>query len=96
MSGGNKPAPALLSVVMPAYRLAATIAANIRRVDDTLSAVGIEYEIVPVDDGSGDGTAEAISATAADFAAAGRAEIIRPVLLRENGGKGGNNPPGPA
>ena len=88
MSGGDKPAPALLSVVMPAYRLAATIAANIRRVDDTLSSVGIEHEIVPVDDGSGDGTAEAISATAADFAAAGRAETIRPVLLRENGGKG--------
>lgn len=78
----------LLSVVMPAYRLAPSIAANIRRVDEALSAAGLPHEIVPVDDGSGDGTGEAIAAAAREFAAAGRSGAVVPVILPENRGKG--------
>ena len=72
----------LLSVVMPAYRLAGTIADNVRRVRDLL--VGeIPFEIVVVDDGSGDGTAAAIQ-TVADESP----DVIRPLILDANAGKG--------
>ena len=79
----------LLSVILPAYRLAKVIAANLRRVDGVLAALGRPYEIVPVDDGSGDGTGDALAALAEEFRADGRGEgRLRPVLLQENGGKG--------
>ena len=73
---------AMLSVVMPCYRLAKTIGANLRTVAALLAP--IPFEIVPVDDGSGDGTAEAIAEAAAEIGS-GR---CRPVLLAANGGKG--------
>ncbi len=73
---------AMLSVVMPCYRLAKTIGANLRAVAALLAP--IPFEIVPVDDGSGDGTAEAIAEAAAEIGS-GR---CRPVLLAANGGKG--------
>lgn len=78
----------LLSVVMPAYRLASTIAENIRRVDATLRTAGVRHEIVPVDDGSGDGTADAIASAAREFADAGCPDAVVPVILCENRGKG--------
>ena len=73
---------AMLSVVMPCYRLAKTIGANLRAVAALLAP--IPFEIVPVDDGSGDGTAEAIAEAAAEIGS-GR---CRPVFLAANGGKG--------
>ncbi len=72
----------LLSVVMPAYRLAGTIAGNVRRVRDLL-AEEIPFEIVVVDDGSGDGTAEAIQSVADESP-----DVIRPLILDANAGKG--------
>lgn len=84
----NGTIPEMFSVVMPAYRLSKSIAVNIKRVDEVLSALPMRHEIVPVDDGSGDGTAEAITATAAEFAAQGRPDVVRPVLLPSNSGKG--------
>ena len=57
----------LLSVVMPCYRLAGSIGRNLRAVAELLAP--IPFEIVPVDDGSGDGTAEAIAAAAAEIGA---------------------------
>ena len=55
----------LLSVILPVYRLGDTIEANLDAVADCLGAGGVRYELVPVDDGSGDGTAEALRRAAA-------------------------------
>lgn len=72
----------LLSIVMPAFNLGKVIAANIERVR-TLFDGRLPFEIVAVDDGSGDDTAAAIAAIAGR-----QPETVRPVLLRENAGKG--------
>ena len=57
-----------LSVVVPAYREAAAIAATIERIRAELSPVAEAggLEVVVVDDGSGDGTAEAAHQGGAD------------------------------
>ena len=73
----------LLSVIMPVYRLADTIEVNLASVADCLAAGGIPFELVPVDDGSDDGTAVAISRAAGE-----RPGVVRPVLLAKNAGKG--------
>ena len=54
-----------VSVVIPAFNEAAHVAGQIRAVDDVLAKSGWEYEIIVVDDGSDDGTAEAAAATGA-------------------------------
>ena len=72
----------LLSVVMPAYHLADTIADNVRNVHGLLQG-RIPFEIIVVDDGSGDGTAEAIETVAKEHP-----ETIHPLVLAENTGKG--------
>ncbi len=73
---------AKLSVIMPAYRLAATIGANIDTVCELL-APHFVYEVVVVDDCSQDGTAEAIAA-----AAAKRPGQVKGVYQPVNLGKG--------
>lgn len=73
----------LLSVIMPVYHLADTIESNLDSVAACLDAGGIHYELVPVDDGSADGTAAALRR-----AAAKRPDVVRPVLLDVNAGKG--------
>ena len=45
-----------LSVVMPLYHLASETEANLRTVGDLFEQHEVETELVPVDDGSGDGT----------------------------------------
>ena len=72
----------LLSVIMPAYRLEKVIGANLEQVRTLLDG-HIPFEIVVVDDGSGDGTADAIEAMRVRYPA-----TIRPVILKENVGKG--------
>jgi dolichyl-phosphate beta-glucosyltransferase len=47
-----------LSVVIPAYNEALRLPATLRRVREHLAAQGRAYEVVVVDDGSSDGTAE--------------------------------------
>lgn len=46
-----------LSLVVPAYNEGALIADSVRRIDDFLNGMGVEYEIVVGDDGSTDDTA---------------------------------------
>jgi len=71
-----------LSVIMPAFNLGPSIAANSDRVR-TLLDRRVPFEIVIVDDGSGDNTAAELRA-----AAARNPDLVRPVLLNRNVGKG--------
>jgi len=73
----------LLSVVLPVYRLGDTIEANLDVVASCLDEGGFRYELVPVDDGSGDGTADALRRSAAK-----RPDVVRPVWVEKNAGKG--------
>ena len=57
----------LLSVVLPVYNLGSSIAENLESVAVCLDAGGFRYELVPVDDGSADASAEAICAYAETF-----------------------------
>jgi len=70
-----------LSIIMPAYRLGATIAGNIRHVHDLFSQ-HIPFEIVPVDDGSDDNTRKEIAQAASEL------PEVRPVYMTQNMGKG--------
>ena len=81
-----------LSVVMPLYHLAATAEANLHDVADLFERHGVRAELVPVDDGSDDGTdrilASYAEATPPEWATSLRFVTIRPVICRRNGGKG--------
>ena len=70
---------------MPAFNLSRRIAANLERVESVLKRMGLTYEIVPVDDGSSDGTSAALR----DWVSAGDGDVRRPVILDRNLGKGG-------
>ncbi len=73
----------LLSVILPVYHLADAIVSNLTIVADCLDAGGIPYELIPVDDGSGDGTAGALRQAALQ-----RPDVIHPVFVEKNAGKG--------
>ena len=73
-----------LSIVMPLYHLAAEADSNLREVADLFERHGVETELVPVDDGSGDGTAEILE----QFSGTWKHVKINPVVCRKNGGKG--------
>ena len=79
--GATSGTPAL-SVVMPCYRLGDRAGRNALEVAAFLEGAGIDAEVVPVDDGSGDSTAPSLEA-----AAAGNPRV-HPVILKENSGKG--------
>ena len=49
-----------LSLVIPAYNEVAGIGQAVREADDALGQLGLPYEILIVDDGSRDGTAQAV------------------------------------
>lgn len=57
-----RPLRRAVSVVIPAYNEAAHVAGQVRAVEGVMRDSGWEYEIIVVDDGSVDGTAEAASA----------------------------------
>ncbi len=71
-----------LSVILPAFNLAGRIRENLDTVESVLERTGLSFEIVPVDDGSTDGTADILR----KWAASGGCR--RPVILDRNGGKG--------
>lgn len=70
-----------LSIVVPCYRCAPTIGASVERLSAYLPSVTRDWEILLVDDGSGDGTADALEALA-DGA------HVRAMSLDANRGKG--------
>jgi dolichol-phosphate mannosyltransferase len=72
----------VLSLVIPAYNEEAGIALAIAEADQALTNLDLEYEILIVDDGSHDGTAENVRRTIADYP---RVRLIRHV---ENRGYG--------
>ena len=51
----------MLSILMPAYNEANSIAENVCETVETMHALGIDFEIVVIDDGSMDGTDAAAS-----------------------------------
>ncbi len=57
--------PVELTVVIPAFREQDAVAAVVRRVRETLDVAGWTHEILLVDDGSDDGTAQAAAAAGA-------------------------------
>lgn len=71
-----------LSIIMPAFNLGPTIAANTDRVHGLLTN-HLSFEIILVDDGSTDDTATAIR-----LATQTHPQTVRPVLLTTNVGKG--------
>jgi glycosyltransferase involved in cell wall biosynthesis len=74
-------APAL-SVVVPAYQEAAGIATTLRSLHATIDRLGIEHEIIVVDNASSDGTAEVVERL--------RDPSVRVLRNPENIGKGGS------
>ncbi|MGN0851943.1 MAG: glycosyltransferase [Kiritimatiellia bacterium] len=72
-----------LSVVLPVYHLPDAVEENLDRVVACFGQAGFAYELVPVDDGSGDGTAEALRRAAAKHPA-----LVKPVWIEKNAGKG--------
>ena len=81
-----------LSVVMPLYHLVQKAESNLRQVADLFERHGVRTELVPVDDGSDDGTdlvlARFAEAAPPEWASAYEHVVIRPVVCRLNGGKG--------
>lgn len=53
---GNRGIPQSVSIVVPTYREAANIPTLVDRVQDALAASGTEWELILVDDDSGDGS----------------------------------------
>ena len=75
-----------LSVVMPFYRLAAAASGNLRLVADLFESRRVPVELVPVDDGSADGTDAEFERVATEWNY--RHVTFKPVDCRRNGGKG--------
>ncbi len=73
----------MLSILMPAYNEASSIAENVCETVETMRALGVDFEIVVIDDGSLDGTH-----TAAIEALRAWPDHVRVVRCRRNEGKG--------
>ncbi|MDA8232941.1 MAG: glycosyltransferase family 2 protein [Magnetospirillum sp.] len=67
MPSGRRPAPRLLSVVIPCYNEENGVAALFARLLPVLDTLGVPYEIVCVNDGSRDGTLDALIESARRF-----------------------------
>lgn len=79
----RKPTSAMLSVLMPAYNEASSIAENVCETVETMHALGLDFEIVVIDDGSLDGTH-----AAASNALRAWPDHVRVVRCGQNEGKG--------
>ncbi|MBO6167230.1 MAG: glycosyltransferase [Kiritimatiellae bacterium] len=78
-----------LSIVMPVYNLAGEIVGNLAHVAALFESHGVRVQLIPVDDGSSDGTWDAIGKFIYSNEAAWKYVIATPVHLAVNGGKGG-------
>ena len=74
-----------LSVIMPVYNLASKVVENVRKTAELFAINGVNAEIIPVDDGSSDGTASVLAKVATEKI---DSVIIKPVVCSINGGKG--------
>lgn len=72
----------MLSIVVPAYNESARLPGSLRRMREHFDAAGEEYEVIVVDDGSGDDT------HASTVALAGTWPQLRVLRFAENRGKG--------
>jgi glycosyltransferase involved in cell wall biosynthesis len=73
----------MLSILMPAYNEAHSIAENVCETVETMRALGIDFEIVVIDDGSMDGTVAAASSVLRTWP-----DHVRVVRCQRNEGKG--------
>jgi glycosyltransferase involved in cell wall biosynthesis len=73
----------VLSILIPAYNERAYVRSAVERVLAVPLPGGLEKEIILIDDGSSDGTAELIRGIEADYP-----HIVRAVFLEKNQGKG--------
>ncbi len=76
-----------LSIVMPFYKLADSVVANLTEVGELFERHGVKTELVPVDDGSLDGTDRLLGEFAVS-AARWQYVTVTPVICPRNGGKG--------
>jgi len=74
-----------LSIVIPAFEESTKIAADIKAASDFLAANSLKGEIIVVDDGSGDGTAEAAKIAGSEMPTTAALKVLR---LGEHRGKG--------
>lgn len=74
-----------LSIIMPIYNLASQVLCNIRKTAELFAANGINAEIIPVDDGSLDGTGSLLAKVSTEKF---DCVTIKPVICPVNGGKG--------
>jgi glycosyltransferase involved in cell wall biosynthesis len=79
----SQPCSAMLSILMPAYNEATSIAENVCETVETMHELGIDFEIVVIDDGSMDGTH-----AAASNALRAWPDHVRVVRCNRNEGKG--------
>jgi len=73
----------MLSILMPAYNEANSIAENVCETVEVMHALGIDFEIVVIDDGSMDGTHAAASNALRTWP-----DHVRVVRCKQNEGKG--------
>lgn len=73
----------MLSILMPAYNEAQSIAENVCETVETMRALGIDFEIIVIDDGSLDGTHTAASQALREWP-----DRVRVVRCTRNEGKG--------
>ena len=78
-----------LSVVMPIYNLVESVASNLAAVGDIFERHCVRVELVPVDDGSTDGTGDALRAFVEKGPFVHSVYVaVKPVICGRNGGKG--------
>jgi glycosyltransferase involved in cell wall biosynthesis len=71
-----------LSVILPVFNEKANIRATIEETEKVLKDIGLEHEIIAVDDGSTDGTWDELKTTASEV------DTLRLIRCEKNGGKG--------